>query len=117
MGITFNIAEGLPPKIANQPVIPEPTLVKGSSKVGEGVSSEVNPKPEESTLQTTRVVTNQSGQELGTVSPAIAEHALNCKLIAYGKEDNRFTDYKTALEEKYTVTEESDGKYKVERKK
>jgi len=122
MGITLNIAEGLPSevntKIANQPVnLPEPTLVKGSSKVGEGVSSEVSPKPEESTLQTTPVVTNQSGQELGTVSPAIAEHALNCKLIAYGKEDNRFTDYKTALEEKYTVTEESDGKYKVERKK
>ena len=53
----------------------------------------------------------------GKTTPEVAEHALNTRASLYGKDDERFTDYKTKLETAgYTVTEVSNNKYKVAKK-
>ena len=62
------------------------------------------------------VIVKKTGEERGKVSPEVAEHALNCRAMLYGKDHKsheKFIEYRKELETGgYTVTE-ADGKYTV----
>ena len=68
----------------------------------------------------TKAPVEKTGEEKGKVSPEVAEHALNCRAMLYGKDHKsheKFIEYRNELETGgYTVTEGADGKYTVTKK-